>query len=128
MSLLHNVIPSYSDQSDSVHDAQDKARGIHVEEISANAAFAMVRYEIFQKLYFHGDTVDLPVSGIDGYRYSREECFYIWNPNLSTNKDSGWITVGSGSLWFCNWLVDQATGEVFSSEWYRNSGSGGTRT
>lgn len=128
MPLTLNTIPGYTDLADSALVAQNPAFGIHVEAISANAAFAKSRTEIFQGLYFHGDTVPLPVSTIDKYPYSREECIYFYNIAVSTNKDSGWIQIGSGSLWFTNWYVDQSTGEVTSLEWYRNTGSGGTRT
>lgn len=128
MGLTLLTVPGFSDLSDSVLASGEPARGIHVEEISANAAFGMVRCEVFQGLYFDGDTVPTPVSGIDGYEYSRSELIYLYNIAVSTNKDSGWIQSGVGSFWYCNWFVDQATGEVSSDEWYRNSGSGGSRT
>lgn len=128
MGLTLRTVPGFSDLSDDVLAANSPTRGIHVEEISANAAFGMARCEVFQGLYFDGDTVPLPISDIDGYAYSRAELIYLYNIAVSTNKDSGWIQIGSGSLWYCNWFVDQATGEVSSQEWYRNSGSGGTRT
>jgi len=126
--LTLNTIPGYTDLSDTVLTADSPAFGIHVEAMSANAAFGKVRTEIFQGMYFNGDTVPLPVSPIDKYQYSREECIYFYNVALSTNKDSGWIQVGCGSLWFTNWFVDQATGAVSSLQWYRNGGSGGART
>ena len=126
--LTLNVIPGYTDLSDTALTAENPSFGIHVEAISANAAFGKVRTEIFHGLYFHGDTVETPVSPIDGYPYERNECIYFYNIAVSTNKDSGWIQIGSGSLWFTNWFVDQSTGAVTSLEWYRNTGSGGTRT
>jgi hypothetical protein len=128
MPLTLDIIPGYTDLSNTALVANNPAFGIHVEAISANAAFGKVRTEFFHALYFHGDTVPLPVSPIDGYTYSRAECLYFYNIAVSTNKDSGWIQIGSGSLWFTNWFVDQATGAVTSLEWYRNTGSGGTRT
>jgi hypothetical protein len=126
--LKLSTIPGYSDLAAAPLAAGLPAHAIHVEEISANAAFGMVRVEVFQDLYFDGDTVPLPVSDIDGYVYSREELIYAYNCAVSTNRDTGWIQAGSGSFWFCNWFVDQATGDVTSLEWYRNSGSGGTKT
>jgi hypothetical protein len=122
MALTLKTIPGYSDLSDTVLAAGDPAYGIHTEEISGNAAFGMVRLEVFQGQYFDGDTVPLPVSGIDGYVYSRAELLYVFNVRSSTDKDSGWIT-GYDTLWFANWDVDQTTGKVFSSEWYRRSGT-----
>jgi hypothetical protein len=126
--LTLSAIPGFSDLSNSVLVATDPARGLHVEQISSNATFGKVRIEIFHDLYFDGDTVPTPVSPIDGYVYSRSECMYFYNIAVSTNKDTGWIQIGSGSLWFTNWFVNQGTGEVSSLEWYRNTGSGGTRT
>src|ERR1035437_6247087 len=126
--LTLKTIPGYTDLSDSVLAAGQPARGLHLEAISANAAFGMVRTEVFQGLYFDGDTVPLPVSPIDGYVYTREELVYFYNIAVSTNKATGWIQGGSGSLWFTNWFVDQSSGVVSSLEWYRNTGSGGTRT
>ena len=128
MALTLTTIAGYTDLADAALTAESPAFGIHVEAISANAEFGKVRTEIFQGLYFHGDTVPLPVSPIDKYRYSRAECMYFYNIALSTNKDSGWIQIGIGSLWFTNWFVDQSTGEVTSLQWYRNGGSGGART
>jgi len=128
MPLTLEIIPGYTDLQDAALTNFSPAFGIHLEAISANAAFGKVRTEIFHGLYVHGDTVPLPVSPIDKYQYSREECLYFYNVALSTNKDSGWIQVGCGSLWFTDWFVDQATGEVSSLQWYRNGGSGGART
>jgi hypothetical protein len=126
--LTLDIIPGYTDLSNTALVANNPAFGIHVEAISANAAFGKVRTEIFHSLHFHGDTVPTPVSPIDKYVYSRDECIYFYNIAVSTNKDSGWIQIGSGSLWFTNWFVDQSTGQVTSLEWYRNGGSGGART
>src|SRR3954465_8645739 len=126
--LTLDIIPGYTDLSNTALVANNPAFGIHVEAISANAAFGKVRTEIFHSLHFHGDTVPTPVSPIYGYVYSRDECIYFYNIAVSTNKDSGWIQIGSGSLWFTNWFVDQSTGQVTSLEWYRNVGAGGART
>src|ERR1035437_1032643 len=82
--LTLNTIPGYSDLSNSVLAAGQTARGLHVEAISANAAFGMVRTEVFQGLYFNGDTVPLPVSRIDGYAYSQAEVMYFYNCGVST--------------------------------------------
>src|SRR5580765_6351338 len=123
--LTLDIIPGYTDLSDTALEQDKPAFGIHVEAISSNAAFGKVRTEIFHGLYFHGQTVPTPVSPIDKYQYSRSECIYFYNIAVSTNKDSGWIQIGTGSLWFTDWFVDQGTGEVTSLQWYRNGGSGG---
>jgi hypothetical protein len=114
--------PGFADV-DSATLAQDQpAFGLKMQQISDNAAFGMVSLEIFEGFYHHGDVVPLPVSGVDGYIYSRAECLYLWHVACSTNPQSNWIT-GPDSLWFTNWNVDQATGDVFSEEWYRRSGA-----
>ncbi len=45
-------------------------------KISNNAKFAAVRPETFYGWYRHGETVQLPVSVVDGYAYSRAELEY----------------------------------------------------
>jgi len=128
MALVLSTIRGYTDLSNSALLAASPAHAMHVAAISSNAVFGKVRTEIFQGFYVHGDTVPLPVSPIDKYVYSRSECMYFYNIAISTNKDSGWIQIGIGSLWFTNWFVDQNTGEVTSLQWYRNGGKGGSRT
>jgi len=128
MALTLNIIPGYTDLDNAALQTDQPAFGIHVEAISSNAAFGKVRIEVFHGLYFNGDVVPTPVSEIDKYQYTRAECTYFYNIAVSTNKDSGWIQIGSGSLWFTNWFVDQGTGKVSSLQWYRNGGSGGART
>src|SRR5581483_5682603 len=71
--------------------------------------------------YHDGETVALPTSDIDGYKYLRSELTYVWGIQNSVEPESGWIT-GPDSLWFGAWKVDQATGEVHCREWYRRSG------
>jgi len=126
--ILLTQIPGFANLPDSVFDANQTAFGAMIARVSENAEFGMVNIEIFPDMFGNGDTVPLPVSPIDGYVYSRDELLYIWNPDLSTNKQTGWIESGSGSLFFCAWYVDQSTGQVYSLEWYRNNGSGGSRT
>ena len=62
--------------------------------------------EFFQGIYNNGQTVDLPISPVDGYQYSRNELLYLWQVYNSGNPNTGWIT-GPTSLWFCGWKVDQ---------------------
>jgi hypothetical protein len=128
MPLTLSEIPGFADLADLALTAESPSFGLLLQKMSLNAAFGMTRLEFFQGMYANGDTVPQPISGVDGYVFQRSELLYLWNPDLSTNKDSGWIQTGSGSLFFCNWFVDQGTGAVFSLEWYRNNGSGGSRT
>lgn len=120
MGLTLQFPPGYSDLQDSAIAANTPALGIQVAKIYGNAVFGMVRTETF---YFfglkNGETVPLPVSPTDGYVYSRDELIYIWTINSGNGT---WIS-GADSLFYCDWLVDQATGQVFADEWYRRSGS-----
>lgn len=122
MSLSLNNIPGFSDLPNSSLAEDTPALAIYLNRISQNAAFGMVRMEIFFGKYVDGDTVGLPVSGADGYNYSREELTYAWSIATTVNPTSHWIT-GPDSLWFGAWLVDQNTGLVSSLEAYRKSGS-----
>lgn len=124
MGLTLKLPPGYSDLSDSVLVFDQPALGIDVAKIYTNAAFGMVRPEIFVGVYKNGDTVPTPVSPIDGYFYTRDELNYVWTVHNSVDPASGWIT-GRDSLYYAAWLVEQTTGQVFSEEWYRRSGSHG---
>lgn len=117
--LILNSQPGFNDQSDAVLAAQRFSLGVELAKISSNAAFGMVRTEFFQGVYSHGQTVDLPVSSVDGYSYSRDELIYSWAVYSSLNPSNGWIT-GPTALWYSGWNVDQNTGAVTCEEWYRN--------
>lgn len=117
--LILNRQPGFADQPDSALAAEKFSLGMALAKINQNAEFGMVRMEFFQGIYKHGDTVDLPISPVDGYAYQRNEVNYIWAVYSSANTSNGWIT-GPTALWYMGWLVDQDTGAVFSEEWYRN--------
>jgi hypothetical protein len=123
---LLQLIPGFSDLPDSVLTADDPAFALHLGEIAMNATFGMVRCEVFTCIQKHGDTVPLPTSCWDGYKYSREELNYIWTIQNSTDSSTNWIS-GPDALWFMNWNVNQTTGEVFSEEWYERSSAADTR-
>lgn len=123
---LLQLIPGFSDLPDNVLQAEDPAFALHVGEIATNATFGMVRMEVFPCMQIHGDTVALPTSCLDGYKYSRAELNYIWTVQNSTDHSTNWIS-GPDSLWFANWNVNQVTGEVFSEEWYERSSTADTR-
>jgi hypothetical protein len=122
MGLTLTTPPGYADLSDSVLVAGAPALAFDIGKIYGNSAFGMVRPEIFQGVFKHGDTVGTPVSPIDGYVYSRDELIYFWTIRNSVNPATGWISADD-SLFFCAWKVDQSTGQVYCDEWYRRSGS-----
>lgn len=120
LSLLS--IPGWADVPDVALAAENPALAINLNRISLNAALGMVRPEVFYAVYKHGQTVGLPQSIVDGYTYKRSELSYVWAVQSTLNQSSGWIT-GPDSLWYAEWIVDQATGNVESVEYYRRSGS-----
>lgn len=120
MSLTLSSKPGFSSLSSAAFAAGQTASSFNIAKMSQNAAFGIVRLEFFTGIYAEGDTIPLPISTVDGYRYSREELFYQWALYSTFNKDSHWIT-GPDSLWYAGWKVDQDTGQVFSSEYYRRS-------
>lgn len=120
MGLTLQVPPGYSDLSDTILAANSPALGIDIAKIYDNSAFGKVRCEVFYNTAFlkNGEAVPLPVSPIDGYAYSRDELNYMWAVN---SGNGSWIS-GADSLFYGQWLIDQATGDVFCDEWYRRSG------
>ena len=120
MTLVLNQIPGFSDLPDANLVAGALALGIEDAMIASNAAFGMVRLEVFQGIYIDGDTVILPVSPVDGYNYSRDELTYTWALYNTDDQKTGWIT-GPDSLWYAAWLVDQTLGVVSCEENYRTS-------
>jgi hypothetical protein len=122
--LVLNTPPGFSDQPDTSLAAGEFGLGIQLAKISGNAALGMTRMEFFQGVYTNGETVDLPVSPVDGYEYQQNELTYVWGIYSSCNTGNGWIT-GPQALWYAQWGVDQDTGIVSCEEWYRADGAAG---
>lgn len=122
MTLSLTQIPGFSDLPDANLEAEKLSLGVEVAKLASNAAFGMVRFEVFQGIYVDGDSVKLPVSAVDGYNYSRNELTYVWALYNTDNQKTGWIT-GPDSLWYAAWLVDQESGLVSCVEYYRTSSS-----
>jgi hypothetical protein len=122
--LVLNTPPGLSDQPDASLTVGEFALGIQLAKISGNAALGMTRMEFFQGVYTNGETVDLPVSPVDGYEYQQNELTYVWGIYSTCNTGNGWIT-GPQALWYAQWGVDQETGLVSSEEWYRADGAAG---
>src|ERR1039458_5925437 len=122
--LILNTPPGFSDRPDASVAAGNYALGLQLAKISGNAALGMCRMESFQGIYTNGQTVDLPVSPVDGYHYQRNELIYIWGIYNTANPSTQWLT-GPCTLWYCGWNVDQETGSVTCDEWYRNIATSG---
>jgi hypothetical protein len=116
-------VPGFADLPDAVLKAEQPALGLEMARIADNASFAAVRPEIFYGRYKHGDTVNLPVSDVDGYPYQRDELLYVWGIYSTVNPATGWIS-GPGAMWYAGWKVDQNSGLVSCQEFYRKSEGG----
>jgi hypothetical protein len=66
-------------------------------QLNTNTNFAAVRNEQFWGWYRNGDTIALPVSPEDGYKYARNELLYSI-AGLSTMPISGSFTPGQQTL------------------------------
>jgi hypothetical protein len=121
MTISFTTQPGFADLPNTALAPENVSLGVHVARIASNAGFGISRLEVFIGNYANGETVPLPVSLIDGYQYSLDELTFIWGIQTSVDTTSHWIT-GPDSLFYCAWLVDQATGTVSCQEWYRRSG------
>jgi hypothetical protein len=91
---------------------QDLPEGT-VSQIIKNTQQGMLTPEFFGPTdYADGSTIALPTSPIDGYAYSRYECFYLWEWS-STQNDAG--SHARVPLFWA--LVNQATGAVQLQTW-----------
>lgn len=74
--LTLSNIPGFVDLPDSAVQADQPLTDYTLTKISGNAKFSAVRRETFYGWYANGETVNLPVSSVDGYAYSRGELEY----------------------------------------------------
>ena len=124
--LVLNTQPGFNDQPDSSLVAGEYALGLQMAKISGNAALGMCRMEVFSGYFQNGQNAAGPwISPVDGYQYSIDELIFIWGIASTANPQSNWLT-GPSALWYCNWNVDQETGDVTCQEWYRNDSQSGT--
>lgn len=74
--LTFQITPGFVDIPDSAVAADQPLTDYTLTKISNNAKFAAVRPETFYGWYRDGEIVQLPVSPVDGYVYSRTELEY----------------------------------------------------
>ena len=74
--LTFSTIPGVVDLPDSSLAADQPLTDYSLVKISNNAKFAAVRPETFYGWYKHGESVQPPVSPVDGYVYSPAELEY----------------------------------------------------
>lgn len=140
MSLTLSEAPGFTEVPSSAFDAGNPATAANLKALNADAAFAAVRNEEFWGYYKHGETVGTPVSGADGYAYSRSELRYViasvyWTgaaPGTALNgtqtAPAKGATSGAGHLLQMGFDVDQATGAVSCDVSYHKDGGSQTDT
>lgn len=117
-----STVPGFADLPDATLSANRFSLGVHLQRIYANASFGLVRLEVFNGIYKHGDTVALPTSLVDGYTYSPSELIYMWVPQNTANQATGWASFREPwTMWYGIWNVDQTSGLVSSEIGYRGN-------
>jgi hypothetical protein len=130
--------PGAVDLPDSNLAADQPLTDYDLTKISNNAKFAAVRPETFYGWYRHGETVQLPVSPVDGYAYSRAEIEYEVAGFCSRSPSGATggalthptrqnVNDGPGSLFMLDYWVEEKNeanpGLVHLSTYYWNNGA-----
>ena len=138
--LTFATIPGFVDIPDANLYADQPLTDYSLTKISNNAKFAAVRPETFYGWYRNGEVVQLPVSPVDGYMYSRSELEYDIAAWCSRSPDGGAATNGAaiiparansndgpGSLFLMDFWVEEkneaSPGLVHCEVHYWNNGS-----
>jgi hypothetical protein len=120
--LVFSTIHGFADLSDASLVAENPAQGLSLAKISDNAAFGIVRMEVFSGTFKHGDVVPIPQSPTDNYIYSRNELMYIWAPISTGDNKTQWASNGPPwTCWYAAFSVDQLTGTVACAMGYRGN-------
>ena len=140
MTLTLMSQPGFAEVPPSALDPGQPVTDTNLKAVNSNAAFAAVRTEEFYGFYKHGETVELPVSPADTYRYAREELRYVIDEIYWTGAPPGGelngthelpsrgATGGPGTLLSFGFHVDQATGAVTCLVSYYVAGGSQTDT
>jgi hypothetical protein len=122
MALTLAQVPGFADQNNTTLAHDKPALGLKLARINDNAAFGMVRLEVFTGTYANQDTVPVPTSPVDGYVYSRDELYYMWAPQSTGNPKNNWASAGPPwTMWYVAYLIDQDTGLVSCNTGYRGN-------
>jgi hypothetical protein len=118
--LTLSSIPGFVDLPDSALQADQPLTDYTLTKISGNAKFATVRRETFYGWYANGETVNLPVSPMDGYAYSRGELEYdvaAWGSRSASGDGAtngalvkparASVNDGPGSLFLMDYWVEE---------------------
>lgn len=139
MGLTLDVEPGFAEIPSSAFDASQPATAANMKGLNSNAAYGAVRDEQFWGYYKHGETVQVPVSPIDGHVYARADLMYefsIWYTgappsgalNGTHTTPSMGATSGGGQILKMGFDVDQDTGLVTCMVAYYVSGGAETDT
>jgi len=138
--LTFSVIPGFVDLADTALAADQPLTDYSLVKISNNAKFAAVRPETFYGWYRDGETVQIPVSPVDGYAYARSELEYEIAAQCSRSPAGDAATNGaaakparanvndgSGTLYLMDFWVEEKNeanpGFVHCEVHYWNNGS-----
>lgn len=82
-------VPFYVEHAETDYATDKALHETPLQDLSRNAKFAIVNSEaIYMGTYKSGDVVALPVSPVDGYRYSQSEVIWLWSWVWTTDGDS----------------------------------------
>ena len=136
--MLMSSIPGFFDLADSTIAGGQPLTDYALAKISHNAKFGAVRCEvIYMGFYGPGDTVPTPVSPVDSYGYSYQECLFIpvfyssrspaagYAPGQATPPALANNDAGQGSLVVCPYQLDvnNANGRVSIQTYWSASGA-----
>ena len=90
--LSLGVIPGFFDLTNDCMQGGQPCTDDLLLKISHNAKFAAVRSKlIFMGFFANGNTVPTPVDPDDGYRYSREECQFVYSIFSNRSPAPGFV-------------------------------------
>jgi len=110
--------PGATDLADSTFNQDQPITDVAMQQLNQNAKFAAVRPETFYGWYKNGEVVQLPVSRVDHYAYSRSELEYevaAWCSRAPTGETNGAATKparaagnsGAGNLYWMDFWVEE---------------------
>jgi hypothetical protein len=136
--MLMSEVPGFFDLADSSIAGGQPLTDYVLAKISHNSKFVAVRCEvIYMGFYGPGDTVSPPVSPVDGYDYSYQECLFIPILYSSRSPAAGYVPgqatppalanndSGQGNLIVCPYQLDvnDANGRVTMQTYWSQSGA-----
>lgn len=134
MALTLSRKPGLADLPDTALDAEKISQGIHLLQILGNTKLGVTRIEFFKGTnkdgdahLKDGDAVELPLSPVDGYQYSRGELLYLWEWAI-TGKPEDAVPSAPGSILALSGNVNETTGEVSTTVVYRTTDGVSTTT